>query len=227
MNLSSTPRFPPLSVQNTRRIPLLIKLLYTAFVAVMVPYYWHAYGPRNFLYFCDVAVLVTLAAIWIESPLLISMEAVAILLPQAIWMFDFGTRAMGFKIIGMTDYMFDPRYTVFVRGLSLFHGWLPILLVWLVYRLGYDRRALLFQTIAGIGLLLVCYFLFTPPTPTTAPGPWVANINYVFGMNENAAQTKFPAIAWFGFVLVGIPVLMYVPTHVVLKRIFRASGVAA
>lgn len=53
------------------RIPLWVKLAYTAFVCVLVPYYLSAYGPTNFLYFCDVALLMTLAALWLESPLLV------------------------------------------------------------------------------------------------------------------------------------------------------------
>ena len=32
----------------------------------------------------------------------------------------------------MTDYMFDADHSLFLRGLSLFHGWLPFLLVYLV-----------------------------------------------------------------------------------------------
>ena len=67
------------------RIPLWLKLAYTAFMAVLVPVYWHYYGPTNFLYFCDVALILTLVGIWIESPLLISMCAVGILVPQVVW----------------------------------------------------------------------------------------------------------------------------------------------
>src|SRR5436853_4057131 len=74
---------------STTRIPLYLKLLLTAFVAVLVPFYLHAYGPTNFLYFCDVALLMTLAALWLESPLLVSMAAVGITLPQTLWVVDF------------------------------------------------------------------------------------------------------------------------------------------
>src|SRR5258708_39508056 len=109
--------------KRSKGIPLPVKLLYTAFVAVMVPYYWSAYGPRNFLYFCDVALLVMLAGMWLESSLLISMESVAILLPQMIWVADFVAHLAGFKLLGMTDYMFNAQYPLFVRGLSFFHGW--------------------------------------------------------------------------------------------------------
>ena len=59
-----------------RRIPLWLKLAYTVFMAVLVPIYLRNYGPTNFLYFCDVALIITLVGIWIESPLLVSMCAV-------------------------------------------------------------------------------------------------------------------------------------------------------
>ena len=56
---------------------------------MLVPVYWYYYGPTNFLYFCDVALFITLAGIWLESPLLVSMCAVGILAPQALWVLDF------------------------------------------------------------------------------------------------------------------------------------------
>ena len=61
------------SPQASNRMPLWLKLAYTAFMAVLVPVYWHYYGPTNF------ALLITLVGIWIESPLLVSMCAVEIL----------------------------------------------------------------------------------------------------------------------------------------------------
>ena len=51
----------------------------------------------------------------------------------------------------MTDYMFAADHSLFLRGLSLFHGWLPFLLVYLVWKLGYDRRALAGLDRAGLG----------------------------------------------------------------------------
>src|SRR5436189_5590297 len=103
------------------RIPLAPKLAYTAFVAVLVPYYWVTYTPWNFLYFCDVALLMTLVALWREDPLLASIPAVGITLPQLFWVLDFLT---GGRVIGLAAYMFDPKYPPFGRPLSLFHGWL-------------------------------------------------------------------------------------------------------
>ena len=80
------------------RIPLWLKLVYTAFMAVLVPVYWYYYGPTNFLYFCDVALILTLVGIWNESPLLVSMCAVGILVPQLIWVIDFVGTAVGYPV---------------------------------------------------------------------------------------------------------------------------------
>lgn len=64
------------------RLPLALKLAFTGFMAVLVPVYWVNYGPTNFLYFCDMALILTLAGVWLESPLLVSMPTVGILAPQ-------------------------------------------------------------------------------------------------------------------------------------------------
>ena len=74
-------------------IPTWVKVAYSAFVAIVVPFYWVTYSPWNFLYFCDIALLVTAVAIWIESPLLVSMQALAITVPQLVWVVDFLCRS--------------------------------------------------------------------------------------------------------------------------------------
>jgi hypothetical protein len=43
--------------------------------------------------------------------------------------------------------MFDRRLSRFVRALSLFHVWLTPVLLLVVSRTGYDRRALKYQTV--------------------------------------------------------------------------------
>ena len=116
------------------RVPLSLKLAYTAYVVVLIPVYWHYYGPTNFLYFCDLALIITLIGIWPENALLISKCCVGILVPQLVWLADFGSNLAGVPLTGMTDYMFDTNHSLFLRGLSLFHGWLPILLVYLVWQ---------------------------------------------------------------------------------------------
>jgi hypothetical protein len=205
-----------------RRIPLTAKLAYTAFMAVLIPSYTHFYGPTNFLYFCDVALLITLVAMWTESPLLASMPAVGIVLPQALWVADFLGGLTGHYVTGMTAYMFhgDASFlSLFKRGLSFFHFWIPFLVLWNVWKLGYDRRALVAWTGMAWVLLLFCYFCMpAPPTPPGNPDLPV-NINYVYGPNDEKVQTWMPPLAWLGLLMVAMPAVIYAPTHVVLSKI--------
>ncbi len=122
-------------------IHLGIKVGYTLFLLVLVPVYWAHYGPKNFLWFSDIALLTTGATLWLESPLLASMMMLAVLLPELAWNLDFFGRLLtGHGMFGMSAYMFDARTPRYLRALSLFHVPLPVGLVWLVTRLGYDRR---------------------------------------------------------------------------------------
>jgi hypothetical protein len=198
------------------RLPLLFKLAYTAFMAVLIPVYWHYYGPTNFLYFCDVCLILTLVGIWLESPLLISMCAVGILLPQAYWCIDFIANAFGLSLTGMTNYMFNPNSWWFLRGLSLFHGWIPFVLVYLVWRLGYDKRGLPAWTALALLLLLLCFLLMPPPRPD--PGLTPVNINYVWGMSDVAAQTWVHPYLWIAGLMIGMPLIVFIPTHLLLMR---------
>ena len=79
--------------------------------------------------------------------------------------FDFLINLAGYSLTGMTDYMFNSTHSLFLRLLSLFHGWLPFLLVYLVWRIGYDRRALPAWTGLFIVDMLICFFVMPPPTP--------------------------------------------------------------
>lgn len=200
---------------GAQRIPLGLKLAYTAFMAVLVPVYWSSYGPANFLYFCDMALLLTLVGVWREDALLVSMPAAGILAPQVLWIVDYLLGVGGIQFTGMTDYMFDASKPMFLRGLSLFHGWLPILLVYLVARLGYDKRAFAAWTALAWAAMLVAYFFL----PAPGSGATVVNVNYVYGMSDTAAQTWVPGWLWFTGMLVAVPGLLVLPAHLVLKRV--------
>ncbi len=205
-------------------IPLAVKLAYTLFVAVLVPYYWVAYTAWNFLFFCDLALLLGLFALWLESPLLMSLIAVGITGPQILWVTDFLT---GSRITGMTSYMFDPKLPLFVRALSGFHGWLPFLLVWGVWRLGYDGRALAGWTGISTLVLLVSFF-FAPKPPAPADNPDMAvNINYVHGLSYEKPQTTMPPWLWVSIMIVGFPIVFYLPAHLVFRAVMpRPAAIA-
>ena len=207
------------------RLPFALKLLVTAFVAVLVPVYYLNYGPTNFLYFCDVALLLSVVGLWTERPLLASMAAVGILIPQLLWCADFLAQLLGFKLVGLTAYMFDAQRSLFLRGLSFFHGWLPFLLLFMVRRLGYDRRALWAWAGLGWSLCLVAYFLL-PPAGTVLPDPKIpVNINYVFGFDDAHAQTWLPSPVYLVGWLLALFGVFYWPTHLLLRRWFAPRPV--
>ncbi len=201
-----------------------LKCLYTAFMAVLVPVYWANYGPTNFLYFCDVALFLTLYAVWKESRFATSMAAVGILIPQLFWCADFGMqlvrRGTGAAHSGMTAYMFDSTSSLFLRGLSLFHGWLPFLLMFMVARLGYDRRALKAWTGLAFGLCLISYFWLPPAGAGLADPKIPVNVNYVFGLDDKQPQQWMPQGAYLMMWMLALLSLVYIPTHLVLKKFF-------
>jgi hypothetical protein len=212
-------------VRPIGHLPLWLKAAFTLFMCVMVPFYWRSYGPTNFLYLCDVAMFFTLAALWLESPLLASMPTVGILVPQMIWVIDFALGSFGVHFLGLTDYMFDNDLPLFTRALSSFHGWLPFLLLWMTYRLGYARRALPAWTILTWALLLVCYFLMpAPPAPADDRNRPV-NINYVYGFGDKQAQTWLPEGLYFALWMVALPVAAFLPAHLFLRKLFPVAGV--
>lgn len=208
------------------RIPMPVKIAYTVFVAVLVPYYWVTYSPWNFLYFCDVALLLTLVAIWTQNALLISMSSVGILLPQTLWVLDFLARAAaGVHLTGMTAYMFDPALPLFVRGLSTFHGWLPFVLLYLLSCVGYDRRAYRAQAALAPALLLVSFYLAPKPPPSTEFPKHAVNINYVYGMDDAHPQTFMAPELWMLLMMAMLVVVLYIPTHLILRRIYAPAVV--
>ena len=110
VSTTSTPSVAPAA----RRIPLWLKLAYTAFMAVLVPVYLRNYGPTNFLYFCDVALIITLVGIWIESPLLVSICAVGVIASQTLWVIDFLSNLIDHPLTGLTNYMFMADHSLIV-----------------------------------------------------------------------------------------------------------------
>jgi hypothetical protein len=209
-----------------KRVPLWFKIIYTTFLGVLVPYYWVTYTGWNFLYFCDMALLVTCVGLWLESSFLVSTQAVGIVLPQMLWIADLLSRLVGVPITGqagMTSYMFDSHIPLFVRGLSLFHGWLPLVLLWLPMRLGYDRRAFMAQTAFGVTLLVACYG-FAPAPPASLGRPSAAvNINYVYGLNNAHAQSSMAPGVWFSLLTTFVVLGLYLPTHLALRKVFATA----
>lgn len=208
---------------RTSHIPLTVKLIYTLYMAVLVPVYWQTYGPTNFLYFCDIALFMTLAALWLESAVLVSAAAVGIVMPQVLWAIDFLATGVGLPSSGMTNYMYDDALPLYARFLSFFHFWLPFFLLWLLKRTGYDRRGLPLWTVIALAALYICYF-FIPPPPPPADNPALpVNINYVYGFSEQVAQTWMPPLLWFVLLQLALVFLIFLPSHWLLKRLYHPA----
>jgi hypothetical protein len=208
---------PSILLPQRRPAPLPVKLLFTAFFLVVTPVYCTLYGPAVMCYFCDVALVLTLFALWMDSALITSVAATMIIVPQALWTADFFS---GARMVHMTDYMFQSEYPLYSRTLSLFHVWLPVFLVWLVWRLGYDRRALLGATLVGWGLLTVSYLWLPVHGAFPARPLWSTNINYVYGLGAEPQTWMHPHL-YFACLLAAFPLLFYVPAHLTLAAVFR------
>lgn len=188
-----------------------IKIPYTIFVGLLIPVYWVAHGPANFLWFSDIALFGALIALWFEQRLIASMMALAVLLPEIAWNVGFfGKLLAGTDVIGLAAYMFDPSIPLLVRGLSLFHVVLPPLLVFLVHRLGYDRRALRAQTLLAWVVLPVSAVFATPGN----------NVNWALGWGEHVPQPWMPGWLWVLVLMTAFPLVVYLPTHWLLGRWF-------
>ena len=173
------------------------------------PTYWHGWGAANFLHLCDIAVIVGCVGFWIDSPLLISSQAVAAVVVDAAWTLDAGWKFfLGHHLIGGTEYLFDPHYPLWIRLLSLFHVVMPVLMLWAVHRVGYDRRGYLVQLTIALAAYIASRF--------TSPAQ---NINYAF--TDPFFHRAFgPAPAHIIVTFLFMAVVVYLPTHLVLKRIF-------
>ena len=186
--------------------PLWVRLVYSGFVAVLVPAYWQGHGPGNFLWFSDISLFAMLVALWARSGLIASMVAVGVLPLEVIWVVDF---IGGGSIFGIAAYMFDSAQSLYLRGLSLFHLFLPPVIVWMLIVERYDTRALWAQTIVAWIVLLLSRRL------TTAE----ENVNWVYGLGPDAATT-LPSLAYLAIYMVLLPLLVFVPMHFALRWLF-------
>ncbi|OIO70441.1 MAG: membrane-associated protein [Zetaproteobacteria bacterium CG12_big_fil_rev_8_21_14_0_65_55_1124] len=194
----------------TELLPLWLKLAYTLYTGITVIIYWFKYGPGNYLWFSDLALILTVPALWLESPQLASMMLLAILLPELVWNISFFTGLLSGKPLGsLAAYMFEADKPLYLRGLSLFHVFLPVLLLYMVARLGYDEDALLWQSLLAWIVLPLSYLLTDP----------AENINWVHGPGDKP-QHLIPALVYLGLLMLIFPMLIYLPTHLLLGWLF-------
>jgi hypothetical protein len=180
---------------------------------VYLPTYQVAYGALNFLFLCNVGVILTAIGLIARSRLLLSSQAVAAPVIALAWAVDAGWRLVsGEFLFGATAYMWEPSYPLFARLLSLYHlGW-PLLLWWVLRRIGYDPRGWPVQTAIAAMAMLAGRLLV----------PAADNVNFAwtdpfFGRQLGPAPVHL-LICW-GL----LSILAYGLTHWGLQRLFRQA----
>ncbi len=171
-------------------------------MVVWAPLYLREYGAQNFLFFCDLGNLLIAVALWLESPLIFSWQATSLLLFQTLFSIDLaGAFLTGRHWIGGTEYMFDPHIALLVRLLGLFHLVTPPLLLWAIWRLGYDSRGWKVQTLTAWIVVPINYFWRPQYDVNWARGPFFHE------------QRTIPGAAYLLAYLVVVPAVVYFPTH--------------
>jgi hypothetical protein len=194
--VTSSPAFP-----RARWVALALLVVYLAT-------YTRVYGLANFLFLCNLSVVLVVAGLWAGSALLLSSQAVGILLVGVAWGLDvLSWFVLGVHAIGGTEYMWDPRYPLFARLLSLYHVVLPVTLFWALRRVGYDRRGYALQClIAIVGVALGRWF----PAEMNLNGAWS---DPIFDRTWGGPLVQVAVVS--GFLIA----FVYPVAHAVLSRV--------
>ena len=113
------------------------------------------------------------------------------------------------RITGLTDYMFEPERPLLLRGLSLFHVPLPLVLLWMLAAYGYDARV-------GLPGAIVLALVVLPWSRWVSPPE--KNINWTYGLG--GVQTRWPGRVYMTVLTAGFIFLVFVPTDLLLRRIY-------
>lgn len=194
---------------------MLWKLAYTVFVVLVVAIWLRHYGWRNLLWFSDIALIGAVPALWLDSAEITSVLAVAVLLPELLWNVDFGLRLLlRRRITGLTDYMFERDRPRLLRVLSaLFHVPLPVLLIWMLARYGYDG------SIGLPGAVMLAAVVLPLSRAVSTPE---RNINWTHGLGTN--RTRLPAGVYVALLYAGFVLAVFIPTHFLLQALLPAPA---
>lgn len=192
------------------RAPLWLKIGYTIWLIVWMSLYAVHYAPTHFLWMCHVGNLIVGIALWRDSGLLLSWQAVSLLVADLIFITDLLWRLiLGWHLIGGTDYMFNGTLTLTLRLLALHHVAMPVLLIWALWHFGYDRRAFWLQLATCVVLYPLSYFL----------APESEDVNWVRGPFGQIQHTV-PPLAYLFATLILYPLVLYLPSHFLFMLVF-------
>lgn len=185
-----------------------------AWLVVYLPAYARAYGPLNFLFLCNLGVILTAWAFWRGHVLLLSSQALAAPVIGTVWTADVLVRLVtGEHLFGGTAYMWDAQFPLFTRLLSCYHAlWAPVLILALRHT-GYDPRGLGLQTL--LALVAVGGGRLAPA---------LANVNYAHV--DPFFRRDFGGPFTHVVVVVAALALVYGATHALLLRLLPRGAAA-
>lgn len=176
-------------------------------LAVWFPTYAVEWGFGNFVHICNVSVFLTVAGVWTGSALLLSSQAVGSIVLNSVWTLDVAWRLVSSQhLIGGTEYMWDARYPLWVRLLSLYHVVIPVVALWALRRTGYHPRGWLLQAAISVPVLIASRLLDP-----------AQNVN--FAHVDPLLHISFqPAPLHLAIILCSLIAVVYWPTHQVLSH---------
>jgi hypothetical protein len=154
-------------------------------------------------------VVLTCVGLWTGSALLLSSQAISSLVVDVAWAVDLLWRVLtGHHLIGGTEYMWDTRFPLWLRLMSLFHFAWPPLLVFALRRTGYDSRGLALQAVIAAILLVAARLVSVPEE----------NLNFAW-RDPFLKRPLGPPPAHLAAILASLVGLVYWPTHLALRRL--------
>jgi hypothetical protein len=193
------------------KIPVWLRWLALVWLLVWFPVYWRAWGPANFLHLCDVAVILTCIGLWTNSALLLASQAVSSVVIDILWALEVAAWLLFRRhFIGGTEYLFDPTCPLWIRLLSLFHIIMPLILLWSLSRLGYDRRGFRLQTAIALPVVIASRFV----TPDK-------NLNFALTA-PFFHRPLGPAPVHLAITYIAVVLAVYLPTHLLFARLYPA-----
>jgi hypothetical protein len=202
-----------------QKIPLWFKMISTLLCGAVLLFNAIHYTWVDLLWFCDVAMILVIVGLWREDSLLLSLATLASIGPQFAWQLDYFYQLIsGNPLFGFTDYMFAEDNPMINYIVSLFHIWMPVILIYSLYFVRYDGRAIKIQSGLSLLILLLSYCLTADMF-----GP-AGNLNQVYGPSATAPQTWMHPWLWLVVIWLYTIVVIYVPTHVITARVFPSKN---
>ena len=195
-------------------MPLALKWVFWIFVLAWAIVYASYYPVANFLWTCNAGlILAAFGVAFNNNRFILSVCLILVALPDLVWTIDVTVALLtGEHLLGGTAYMFDFKIPKLVRLFSLELLLLTPILVALLWRQGYDYRALP----VAVGLVLVLYYLtYLFADPAT-------QVNWVWGLfgrqQSTIPQAVYPLVA-----ALGLSTIFLVPSHWLAQWFFESG----